>query len=253
MKRISLFFIFIFSLGSVSAQISSSARTPRNAALKNFLVGQSWECTSVWFNTYLTFHSNNTLRQQITDSVKSFNYEIRDAQVVRKSPTESKILFFVVDAEAPGSMSLSHGGMMTSECRRIANPPPPELSQKVKEERERKDSEEKLRFAKASVSISDVKKQEDSDDCVEFKIKNISEVTFNWLQVTVYFLDKSGKVFSEEDQIVASVSDFASDESDTPLKPNYSRIQKACGGDGFDSKEWGGEVRIEVKKAQVAR
>ena len=84
---------------------------------------------------------------------------------------------------------------------------------------------------------------------VKFAIKNLGNKTLSKIRVVVYFLDKNGKPFAEDDYLPVlegSISGISS--SFSSLKPNYTfRMDDST----FYTKdnlgdEWSGKIKIEI-------
>ena len=84
---------------------------------------------------------------------------------------------------------------------------------------------------------------------VKFSIKNLGNKTLSKIRVVVYFLDKNGKPFAEDDYLPVlegSISGISS--SFSSLKPNYTfRMDDST----FYTKdnlgdEWSGKIKIEI-------
>jgi len=79
-------------------------------------------------------------------------------------------------------------------------------------------------------------------------IKNIGDKTINYLNITIYFLDKNKKrVGEKEATVITTVSLFGLTDKTAPLKPNYMQDF------GIDVEKdapaaWTGKVEVEVKK-----
>lgn len=119
--------IFVFLPAVVSAEkpqpqpllFQPTARTPRNAALKSFLVGGSWECTGAFGTLVLTFRSNGTAT--IVDTNENETFEIRETQIVlRSAPEKVSRVFVALDAQpGPPATARIQSGLFESACKRV--------------------------------------------------------------------------------------------------------------------------------------
>lgn len=86
-----------------------------------------------------------------------------------------------------------------------------------------------------------------------YAIKNTGRETLTKIEVLVYFLDKEGTPFFEENYFPVLVSDSGFNDS-RPLKPNYTfrmesnkwMTEKSLG------EEWGGEIDIEIVEIELS-
>ena len=82
---------------------------------------------------------------------------------------------------------------------------------------------------------------------VKFSIKNLGNKTLSKIRVVVYFLDKNGKPFAEEDYLPVLEDSFSFSGSKS-LKPNYTfRMddRKFYTKDNLGD-EWSGKIKIEI-------
>ena len=96
-----------------------TARTPRNAALKSFLVGGSWECTGAFGTLVLTFRNNSTAT--IVNTNENETFEIRETQIVlRSAPDKVSRVFVALDAQqGPPATARIQSGLFESVCKRV--------------------------------------------------------------------------------------------------------------------------------------
>lgn len=113
----------------------------------------------------------------------------------------------------------------------------------------------RLDSAKKNLVISEIKAQQGEGAglrfvCATFKVKNASDFALASIKIKVYFLDNNDKPFFESGTTVALPF---GDEKTGPLKPNYSRIGRACAQDGeTDIKEWKeGAVKVELEEIET--
>ncbi len=95
-----------------------------------------------------------------------------------------------------------------------------------------------------------------SDDhvpAIRYAIKNSGIETLTKIKVVVYFLDKEGNAFFEEDYLPIWASEHNFNDRG-PLKPNYTfRMKKDKWMTATNlGDEWGGEIKIEITDVEFS-
>ncbi|MCE9598364.1 MAG: hypothetical protein K8S54_10390 [Spirochaetia bacterium] len=231
-----------------------SARTPRNAALKTFIVGGSWECTAVLFSPVYTFKNDD--RVWLETVGETWTYEIREAQIlIRMAPDKPPRVLAVLDAQkSPVATMRVQSDLFELQCKRVSERPqkPKAESEKIKSWDDLEKDRARAAAATAArmkhlLQISDI--TADESGCISFKAKNLSDKMMTRIEMHATYFDQSDRAFAESTGLVA----FSKDGEYGPLKPNYSRTDSVCPERNVDMKEWKqGAFKLEIQGIEIA-
>lgn len=95
--------------------------------------------------------------------------------------------------------------------------------------------------------------EHDRVPAIRYAIKNNGSETLTKIRVTVFFLDKQGIPFDEEEYLPVLVSDYNIGDS-RPLRPNYTFRMDRNRWMTVDrlGDEWGGEIEIKITDIEFA-
>lgn len=90
-----------------------------------------------------------------------------------------------------------------------------------------------------------------NEPAVYGEVKNAGDRTLVEVEITVYFLDKNGRRIHEKSYHPVLVSQFSFGDSNTPLKPGYSRKFGVKANDA--PSEWARKVTVEVTNVKFSK